>query len=177
MTGEVTPTRRSKPTKKRKPPAAADERPAPVEGLDTAEVMAAFRQAARGRGWTDREEMLREVAGLLGYQRLGPRIRETLKGHLRAAIRRGILESDGDFVKALTATMDDYTLEALRDTLTSVMRKGTTYVREEVIQATAHHLGFTRITDAARHPLKSALNSAIRQGLIGYAGDTVWRET
>jgi hypothetical protein len=147
-----------------------------VEELDTAEVMAAFRQAARGRGWTDREEMMREVAGLLGYQRLGPRIRESLKGHLRAAIRRGILEPDGDFVRALTVTMDDYTLEALRDTLTSIMRKGTTYDREDILRAAAQHVGFTRITDAVRRPLKSALNSAIRQGLLGYARNVVWRE-
>jgi len=137
--------------------------------------MAAFRQAARGRGWIERKVMLREVAGVLGYQRLGPRIRESLKGHLRAAIRRGILERDGDSVRPLTATMDDYTLEALRDTLASVMRKGTTYDREEVLQAAAHHLGFVRITENVRRPLKSALNSAIRQGLLGYEGNVVWR--
>jgi hypothetical protein len=147
-----------------------------VDELDTTEVMAAFRQAARGRGWIDREDMLREVAGLLGYQRLGPRIRETLKGHLRAVIRRGILEPDGDFVRALTLTMDDYTLEALRDTLISVMRKGTTYERDDVVRAAAHYLGFTRITDAVRRPLKSALNSAIRQELLRYEGTVVWRE-
>jgi hypothetical protein len=138
--------------------------------------MAAFRQAARNRGWTDREYMLREVAGLFGYQRLSHRIREALKGQLRAAIRRGILEREGDLVRALTATMDDYTLEALRDTLTSVMRKGTTYDREEVIRAVAHHLGFARITDNARNPLKSALKSAIRKGMLGYEGNVVWRQ-
>lgn len=147
-----------------------------MDELDTAEVMAAFRQAARGRGWIDREEIMREVAGLLGYQRLGPRIRKTLKGNLRAAIRRDILEPDGDFVRALTATMDDYTLEALRDTLVSVMRKGTTYDRDSLLRDVAHHLGFTRITDAIRRPLKSAFNSAIRQGLLGYEGTAVWRK-
>jgi hypothetical protein len=175
LTGSVKSKHRILPTNKHQAPAFTEDRPAPVEGLDTADVMAAFRQAARGRGWTEREEMLREVAGLVGYQRLGPRIRETLKGHFRAAIRRGILESDGDFVRALTVTMDDYTLEALRDTLISVMRKGTTYNREEVIQAVAHHLGFTRITTATRHSLKSALNSAIRQGVLGYEGNLLWR--
>lgn len=147
-----------------------------MEQLDTTEVMAAFRQAARGRGWINREDMLREVAWLLGYQRLGPRIRESLRGHLRAALLRGILEPDGDSVRALTVTIDDYTLEALRETLTAVMRKGTTYDREDIVRAAARHLGFTRITDAVRRPLKSALNSAIRQGLLGYAGSDIWRE-
>src|SRR5690606_6959338 len=152
-------------------------RPPSIDEYDTTEVMAAFRQAARNRGWLDREDLLREVAGLLGYQRLGSRIKETLKGHMRAAIRRGILEPDGDSVRALTATMNDYTRDELRDTLCSVMRKGTTYEREDVIYAVAHHLGFSRITETVRTPIKSAINSAIRQGLLGYEGNTIWRET
>jgi hypothetical protein len=137
--------------------------------------MAAFRQAARNRGWMERTEMLRKVAGLLGYQRLGSRIKETLKGHMRAAIRRGIIEADGDSVRTLTATMNDYTREELRDTLVSVMRKGTTYEREDVIYTIAHHLGFSRVTDAVRDPIKSAINSGIRQGILNYAGTTIWR--
>ncbi|MCA9028879.1 MAG: hypothetical protein KDA86_26990 [Planctomycetaceae bacterium] len=124
----------------------------------------------------ERTEMLREVAGLLGYQRLGSRIKESLKGHMRAAIRRRVIEADGDSVRTLTATMNDYTREELRDTLISVMRKGTTYEREDVIYAVAHHLGFSRVTDAVREPIKSAINSAIRQGVLGYEGSMIWRE-
>lgn len=120
--------------------------------------------------------MLRGVAGILGYQRLGPRIKETLKGHMRAAIRRGILEADGESVRALTITMNDYTREFLRDTLFSVMRKGTTYEREDVIYAVAHHLGFSRVTDAVRNPIKSAINSGIRRGNLGYEGSVIWRQ-
>ena len=120
--------------------------------------------------------MLREVAGLLGYQRLGSRIKETLKGHMRAAIRRGIIEVDGDSVRTLTATMNDYAREELRDTLISVMRKGETYEREDVIYAVAHHFGFSRVTDAVRDPIKSAINSGIRQGILGYEGSVIWRE-
>jgi ATP-dependent DNA helicase RecG len=48
------------------------------------------------------------------------------------------------------------------------MRKGTTYDREAAIQGVAHHLGFTRITDAVPDPSKSAINSAIGQGIVGY---------
>ena len=64
----------------------------------------------------ERTEMLREVAGLLGYQRLGSRIKETLKGRMRAAIRRGIIEADGDSVRTLTATINEYKREEFRDT-------------------------------------------------------------
>lgn len=120
--------------------------------------------------------MLREVAGLLGYQRLGSRIKESLKGHMRAAIRRGIIEADGDSVRTLTVTMNDYTREELRDTLISVMRKGTTYEREDVMCAVAHHSGFSRVTDNVRDAIKSAINSGIRQGILGYETSVIWRE-
>ncbi len=149
--------------------------PRGADDLDTSEVMAVFRQAARGRGWLDRRDLLREAAGLLGYERLGARIEQTLRNHVRAALRRKILEADGDALRALTATMADYTREELRDALVSVMRKGTTYDREEVIYAVAHHLGFRRTPEAVRTPIKSAINSAIRQGLLRYEGDSLWR--
>lgn len=146
-----------------------------MDGLNTHDSMVAFRQAARGRGWTERTEMLRAVAGLLGYQRLIPRLKRTLKGHMRAAIRRGIIEVDGDSVRALCVTMDDYTRKALRDTVRSVMRRGTTYDRDDVIRAVARHLGFSRVSETARRSIKSAINSAIRQGALGYQGSMIWR--
>ena len=140
--------------------------------------MAAFRQAARGRGWLDRDELLKEVSLVLGYQRLGPRIDEALRGHLRAAVRRRIIETDGpDLVRAGTGTMADYGLDELRETFRSVMRKGTTYEREDVLHALARHLGFVRVTDTIRQPIKSAINSAIRHGLLGYEGNVIWRES
>lgn len=140
--------------------------------------MAAFRQAARSRGWIDRDELVKEVSLALGYQRLGPKIDEALRNHLRAAIRRRIIEADGAaWVRPATTTMADYDLEELRSALCSVMRKGTTYEREDVIQSAAHYLGFRRLTDTIRQPLKSAINSAIRQGILGYEGNVIWRET
>jgi predicted small metal-binding protein len=51
----------------------------------------------------------------------------------------------------------------------------TSYEREDVIRSLAHHLGFVRVTDTIREPIKSAINSAIRQGLLGYEGSVIWR--
>ncbi len=160
------------------PAPAADDppRPVPIDQIETDAVMAAFRQAARGRGRMERDELLKEVSLILGYQRLGPRIVESLRGHLRAAIRRGIIEAEGpSLVRAGTGTMSDYGLEALRETFRSVMRQGTNYDREDLIHSLAHHLGFVRVTDTIREPIKSAINSAIRQGLLGCEGTAIWR--
>jgi len=114
---------------------------------------------------------------ILGYQRKGPKIEEALRNHLRAAIRRRIIEADGpSLVRAGTGTMADYDLEELRETFRSVMRKGTRYEREDVIHALARYLGFARVTDTSRDAIKSAINSAIRHGVLNYDGTVIWRE-
>jgi hypothetical protein len=157
-------------------PAQGDERPISIDEVDTDEIMAAFRQSARGQGWKGRDDLLKDVSLTLGYQRLGPKIEEALRGHLRAAIRRKIIVSDGDLVRLGTATMDQYDHDDLRATLCSVMRAGRRYEREEVIHAVPRSLGFARVTDTVRQSLKSAINSAIRQGILGYEGSVIWRE-
>ena len=164
--------RRVQPTPTPEPPA----RPTPIDQIETDDIMAAFRQAARGKGWLDRDELLKEVSLVLGYQRLGPKIDEALRGHLRAAIRRRIIETDGpNLVRAGTVSMADYEPDELVEVFRSVMRKGTTYDREEVIPALARYLGFVRLTDSIREPIRKAITRAIRQGLLGYEGSEIWR--
>ena len=147
-----------------------------IELCETDEVIAAFRQAARSRGEMTREQLLKEVSILLGYQRLGPKIEEVLRGHLRAAIRRRIISANAANVWLETPTMGSYTRDELVATITSVVRSGTQYEREETIRAVANYLGFRRLTETVRAPIKSALNSAIRQRTLGYEGSLIWRE-
>jgi hypothetical protein len=180
--GEETTTRtarpqRSAPRASREEDTEPSSRPAPIDELDSDDIMAAFRQATRDRGSLERDELMKAVSVVLGYQRLGPKIEEALRGHLRAAIRRRIIEADGaSLVRAGTGTMTDYGLDELRETFRSVMRKGTNYEREDVTHALARYLGFARVTDTSRDAIKSAINSAIRQGILGYEGSVVWRE-
>jgi len=79
-------------------------------------------------------------------------------------------------VRAGTGTLTDYGLDELRETFRSVMRKGTNYERDDVIHTLARYLGFSRVTDTSRDAIKSAINSAIRQGVLAYEGSVVWRE-
>jgi hypothetical protein len=55
------------------------------------------------------------------------------------------------------------------------MRKGANYEREDVIHALAQYLGFVRVTDTIREPIKSTINSAIRHGILEYDRDQIWR--
>ena len=150
--------------------------PIPIEAFETDEVMAAFRQAARGRGVTDRDELIKEASVVLGYERLGSRVEEALRGHLRAAIRRKIIGANGLEVSIEAPAMADYDREVLIDTLVSVMRKNREYEREDVYRAVANHLGFRRLTDTVRTPIKCAIYGAIRQGVLDYQGDLLWRQ-
>jgi type I restriction enzyme S subunit len=150
--------------------------PVPVEEWDTDEVMAAFRQAARKTGISDRATLLKAVSAELRYERLGSRIKEVLQGRLRAAIRRKIIGTNGPEVWPETPTMDSYDRDTLIETLCSVMRKGTVYERDEVTRAVANHLGFRRLTDTVLAPIKSAINGAIRRGVLAYEGTMIWRE-
>ena len=122
-----------------------------------------------------RQELLKEVSTLLGYQRLGSSVGKRLKGHLRTAIRRKIIRTNGKEVWLATPTMNDYDRTDLVGFLGSVMRWGKEYDREEVIRALANHLGFRRLTKRMQGPIKSAINSAIRQGNIVATGPTIRR--
>ncbi|MCA9428754.1 MAG: hypothetical protein KC994_26990, partial [Candidatus Omnitrophica bacterium] len=152
------------------------EGPVPLEEVETEEVMAAIRQILREHKQMTREDLHRQVAYHFGYQRLGSRVEETLRGHVRAAIRRKIAQGNGEEIWLETPTMAHYAPEELIDTLCSVMKKGREYDREEVLESAAHHLGFTRVRDSVKAPLKSALNGGIRRGRIGYQGKMIWRE-
>ena len=150
------------------------ERRTASEEPKTDEIMAAFRQVAHSLGEADREEILRRVARELGYEGLRKPIRERLTSDLRVAIRRKIV-AVCELVCPETPTMADYQRDELVGFLCSVMRKGTRYEREDVIRAVANHLGFRRLTDTVRTPVKSAINAAIRRGVIAYEGNLIWR--
>ena len=100
-----------------------------------------------------------------------------LRGHLRAAIRRRIIGAGGDNVWFETTSMDFYDGTDLIDTLHSVMRKSTVYERDEVIRAVANHLGFRRLHDTVEAPIRSAINRAIRRGILAYEGSQLRRDT
>lgn len=53
--------------------------------------------------------------------------------------------------------------------------KGRNYDREEVITTVASYLGFSRVRDTIAAPVKSAINAAIRRGILEYDAQLVWR--
>jgi len=54
-----------------------------------------------GRKWWTRDDAIRAAARRLGFHRTGTQIREAFKSAINGAIRRGLLEYDGNRVRRL----------------------------------------------------------------------------
>lgn len=159
------------------PPRWADgdgepERSVPIDQIDSNDVMGAVRDLFSDGAERDRETALRDLAAALGYQRLGPRIRETLDNDLRTAVRRGILDNAPHGLRLLCRSVGEYTREHLVRMLMSDIADGW-LDRDTLIRDTARYLGFRRTGSEIRKALKSAINGAIRRGLLEYEGDRV----
>jgi type I restriction enzyme S subunit len=148
----------------------------PIEEIETNTVMAAMRSVAKQTGPTTRDEFLRATCRELGYGRIGSKIEEALRGHLRAAFRRGILATERDEVWLATPSFSDYTVDKLVDEIKGSMLAKGEYEREDVTRNVANNLGFRRVTDSVRETMKSAFNAAIRRGVLGRKGSVIWRE-
>jgi len=144
---------------------AAPEHAQPED--EAAQIMTLLRAQLRGRGATPREALVRGLAEDLGYRRVSAALRGRLDGHLRAAVRRGVLErGGGEEVRLATRRMEDYDHDALVGALRSVTRRGCVYTREDLAREVLAHLGFARLTKGAKEAIKSALNAALRRGVF-----------
>jgi hypothetical protein len=129
--------------------------------------MAAIRDVFKSGESLDQDTAITDIAHVLGFRRTGARIHEELRSALRTAIRRHIINRDKGVISLECATIDDYNRDKLIGTLLAAM--GTTWwVREDAIRAAAHRLGFRRTGSQIRKAFKSAINGAIRRGLLEY---------
>lgn len=61
--------------------------------------MIAHLLAAMGRKWWLREDAIRAASRRLGYARTGRRIVQSFKSAINGAIRRGLLEYEGERIR------------------------------------------------------------------------------
>jgi hypothetical protein len=106
------------------------------------------------------------------YQCLGSNIRANLSEDLRAAVRRGILDNAGGRYSLLCRSIEEYTLDHLVKVLLAAIGSSW-WSRDEAIVQGARHLGFRRTGRHIRAAFKSAINAAIRRGLLERDG-AVW---
>jgi hypothetical protein len=142
-----------------------DEPPPAISETDRNDVMAAIRELFLDGQPRPRDEAIRDLARALGYRRVGSTVGEVLGNDIRTAVRRGILDNAGGQFTLLCRAVDQYTRDHLVDILLAALGQGWCD-RDEAIVAAARHIGFRRTGPNIRTAFKSAINAALRRGLI-----------
>ena len=164
----------TKPRTKKRPQSADDPRKVRIDALDRDDVMAVIRDVFETGEPRDRLAAVRDLARALGYRRVGSRVDEALKKHLRTAVLRGILESDQGELSLLCHHIGGFERDHLVDTLLAAM--GSTWREQpEAIRAAARFLGYRRTGKKIQKAFKSAINGAIRRGLLERDGENLRR--
>ena len=145
-----------------------------MDDFDRDDLVAAIREVFAQNSELDRDSAIREVARTLGFGRTGSRITEAIDSALIAAAKRGVIQNNRGDLSLLTRNIGDYSRDELINTLLSVMGVAW-WEREEAIRAATRHLGFRRTGSAIRDAFKSAINGAIRRGLLERDGELIRR--
>lgn len=139
--------------------------PVPITETNRGDVMGQIRQLFSDGQNRDRVTAIRDIAAILGYQRLGTNIREILENDLRTAVRRGIVVNTNGQYTLDGRNISDYPIDHLvKMLLASIDNSWLT--RAEATNATARWLGYRRTGAAISAALKSTINAAIRRGLL-----------
>jgi hypothetical protein len=147
-----------------------------INEIDRDEIMAAIRDVFRSGEALNPETAISAIARVLGFRRTGNRITEELRSSLRTAIRRHIINREKGIITIACSAIDDYTRDELIETLLAGFGN-TWWDREDAIRAAARRLGFRRTGSRITKAFKSAINGAIRRGLLESAEKKIRRTT
>lgn len=115
---------------------------------------------------------IKDFTQATSFQRVGSRIAQAIDSSFITAAKRGVIQNNRAFLSRLSRSIGDYSRDELIDTLLSVMG-AVWWEREEAIRAASRHLGFKRTGSLIRDAFKSAINGAIRRGLIERDGQSI----
>jgi hypothetical protein len=157
------------------PPAAVYQAQPPRTGeIDREELICQIRQLFSSGG-RSRETAIKELATQLGYERVGPRIREEVDNAIRTAARRGIVCSYGDEIRIDSRTIEDYGRDSLKDQFLASLQGRAWMEREDAIKSFARWLGFRRTGPAIDETGRSLINGLIREDRLEADGTRIRR--
>ena len=141
----------------------------PIDNTEREEVLILIRKLFHRQGPRDRETALHDLAEALGYQRVGPAIREVLSSDLLTAVKRGILENDRGELRLFANNLRNYHRDDLKDSFLAAIGRGW-ITRKEAIKRLARWLGFARTGSEMMKEGRSLINGLIRTGDIEAEG-------
>ncbi len=141
--------------------------------VEQTELLNAIFTCAARREVTDREDLARQVAETLGFQRLTANLREVIASGINSAIRRGLVNYDAQNIHRVAASYAELDHEFLVKAINASIRPGCVYTPEEVLHLAADYLGCKRLKDAFSERLESALTAASRRGILIKRGEEI----
>lgn len=132
-----------------------------LDNLAPETVLAALRKVGSSKP-ANETDVLRAAGRELGCTRLGSRVRRELKGHVRTAIKRGVLAREGETLRLATEALRDYETPDLVAAMAACARKGQVLTKSALAMAVARRLGFAEHVDA--NTLEHAFRAAITGG-------------
>ena len=144
------------------------------ESVERDDLILGIRQLLDG-GTRNRDDLITELARQAGHDRAGSRIREEMTNVIRTAVRRGILESNGEEVSIATRNISDYDREFLKDQFLASMQGRSWTERSESIRMFARWLGFRRTGPYIEEAARSVINGLIREDRLESDGSDIRR--
>jgi hypothetical protein len=123
------------------------------------------------------EDLIRNVAYALDYQRASSKIRLVREDVLRTAARRGITVRDAGMVRLLTGSITEYDEEHLKaQFLASISKLGSRFVeRQEATVAFARWMGYRRTGPKIQEVAESLISKLLRAGKLERSGKMIRR--
>lgn len=78
---------------------SSDNKTLPIENMSEEMVMAAFKEACSDSSWTNTDKLIKKVSQILGFRRMGTKIKKRLGMHLDQCLRSGIMTKSDDIVQ------------------------------------------------------------------------------
>lgn len=141
------------------------------------DVMCIVREVL-SKGPLTSDELIRQTAYGLGYQRAALGISTALEGSLHAAARRGITMRNGNLVQLQAHSIADYDHEHLKNQfLAAISRQTSGFIeREQAVRAFARWMGFARTGPVIADVGASLIRKLIHAGRLQTSGSQIRRD-
>lgn len=135
------------------------------ETAKTCEGLASLRKLIRS-GARDRNRVVAEMAReWLGMKRTGRRAATQIEDLLRTAERRQVVRLSGSVLFCPTPQFDSYEDTFLRETILAIVhRKGRSYARQAITEATVRWLGFTQMRTEMLERVERRIHDLVAEG-------------
>lgn len=139
--------------------------------------MRGLRKVPGEQGLLSREDLHKQAACELGYQRMSGGAREALVDAVRRAVRRGVAENDGDTLRLPARLIEDQDRDFLKEQLLAVLSSLSRgwVERDDALQAFKARMGYGRLGAVIEDTARSLVLGLLQQRQLEPQGSQIRR--